>query len=288
MSELSVNWMVRPPWPDETYRLAHHFTVQFAEERGNWHRVIEAADPQRIVGFAALQELNRPAELRLLWEIRLEWQAHAATEALLDLALKQARDMGARTVVTNAVPEATLAQLAVQRGFKEISRQEVWSIPVAPTLSLLEERGGPLLARSPVVVSPLVQSNLEQVRKICANAHLLTPESVRPRTPGIPAGFDPGLSFCAGDLANPGIVLLAREHFGKAYLEVIARNPEAVDFPHTGVIALMRAFYRAVAELGLEEVTCAITSGNNFGLVPLTRRAGARCTEAVASFRIDL
>lgn len=89
-------------------------------------------------------------------------------------------------------------------------------IPAATALGQLEERGGPLLVRSPVTVWPLGQASLERVRQICAAANLLMPDRVAASQPGIAGGFDPGLSFFAGDPANPVALLLAREHLGKA------------------------------------------------------------------------
>ncbi len=298
MPRPNEEWQVRTPWPDETVRLERHFKVATgtAPERRAWHQVIAASSPARIVGLAVLRETDSPAkadapthpELHLAWDVRPAWREHPAAAALLEAALTQARLSRARQVTTTLPADEALARLALQKGFAELSRQEVWGIPVAAALAQLEGRGGKVLAHLPVEVFSLDQAPLDQVRKICSTTNLLAPDQVRPSSPGVAGGFDPELSFGAGHPAKPDAILLGREQFGTAYLEILARNPEAMDLHFTGMLALLRAFFRAASALGLEQATCAVRSGNNVGLVPFARRAGGQRQESVAMLKLDL
>ncbi len=101
-------------------------------------------------------------------------------------------------------------------------------------------------------------------------------------------GFDSGLSFFTGEAGDPSAVLLAREYLGSAYLEALANHAQADDVPPTTVIALLRAFFRAVADLGLENVTCAVRSGTNLGMMRLARRCGAVLIESMTTLRLDM
>ena len=298
MPKPNEEWQVRTPWPDETVRLEHHFKVatKIGPERRSWRWVIEVVAPARIVGLAVLRETDATAkasaptypELHLAWDVRPAWREHAAAEALLEAALAQARSSKAKQVTTTLPADESLARLAMQKGFAELSRQEVWGIPVAAALDQLEGRGSKVLEHFPVYVATLDHAPLDKVMKICSATNLLTPDQVRPSSPGVAGGFDPGLSFGAGHPANPAAILLGREQFGAAYLEILARNPEATDLHFTGMLALLRAFFRAAAARGLEQATCAVRSGNNVGLVPLARRAGGQRQESAAMLKLDL
>jgi hypothetical protein len=291
-------WQVRTPWPDEMVRLARHFKIdpRVDLKRCSWLWVIEVTAPERIVGLAVLHERHplgestatTNPEVHLTWDVRSAWQEHTASETLLDTALKQAGLSTAQRVITTLPADGILSKLAMQRGFTEHSRQEVWRIPVAAALAHLNDRGSKVLAHIPVDVSPIHRTPLDQIRKICSETKLLLPHQVRPSAPGVSGGFDPQLSFSAGDPANPDAILLGREQSGTAYLEVLARNQETPNMHFTGVIALLRAFFQATAALGLDEATCAVRSGSNFGLVPLARRAGGQRQESAALFQLDL
>ncbi len=288
----STAWTVRPPWPDEAVRLGKHFNVwtplASARALGRW--VIEAGEPERIVGVAILTETSpapKPGaptvpELRLAWEVRAAWQDRPAAEALLDAALTAARQSTVPRLVMTVVPDKALAALALRKGFEELSREEVWEVPVGAALVNLEDRGSQIIALTPLPISPIGQANLERVKKICAATTLLTPERVVPCRPGVAGGFDPGLSFFAGDPDQPAAVLLGREQLGKAYLEVLARNPDVKDLPLAGVLGLLRAFFRAAAALGMDQVSCAVRPDSLPGLVPVARRSGGKRQEAIA------
>ena len=126
------------------------------------------------------------------------------------------------------------------------------------------------------------------MKRICADARLLTAERVLPVGPGVQGGFTPSLSFFIGEADDPVAVLLGREQAGIAYLEVLARSSKTTKASASGVIALLRAFFRAVHDLKLDEVTCAVRPGENPGLVRLARRSEAERLEAVAVLRMGL
>lgn len=289
--KVAENWIVRAPLPDEYGRLSRHFPVT----RGHASWVIVAEAPYRIVGGAALQEMALNAKageplkrgLRLECDIRPAWLNHAAGAALVDEALRDERAARGDFIEMRVTSEA-LRRLAEQKGFTKVSGQEVWRIPVGAMLALLESRGGRMLERMPVSVRALGLANVERVKKICAAASLLTPERVSPNRTGVVTGFDPGLSFFAGPADDPSAVLLAREYLGSAYLEALANNSQLAEVPATTVIALLRAFFRAVAELGLEHVTCAVRAGTNQGMMRLAQRCGATVIESMTTLRLEV
>ena len=298
MTKHNKNWSVRAPWDDELIRLERNFMVSMKNDpsRRAWRRVIEAVDPERIVGYACCQETmvekntNHALDesVRLIWDIRPAWRTSVAAEELLDEALAYAKESGCVRVFTCVVPGETLEELVRCRGFEEVSREEVWDIPVLVALAELEKRGGVMLAHTPVSVLPLEEVNIERVRRICGVTHLLTPERVVPVVPGLNHGFAPGLSFAVGEPEDPAAVLLGREYIGRGYLEVLARNPDAGNVSSAGVAALLIAFFRAVSALGLERVACVVKPGNISAMESLVRRVGGKRLEAVATFKLEM
>ena len=286
-------WRVREPWLDEAPRLARHFQVE--ARRGQARRlgalVIEAGDPERLVGLANWGEVRQPPAQRVFWmewEVRPLWRDHAAAEALLDATIARVRDAGGDELTMRVAADGVLHALARRRGFVERSRQEALNVPVAVALAQLEDRGGRIIEREPVVVFPLMQANLAQVKCLCAETQLLPAERVHPVGPGMSGGFEPALSFFIGEPDEPAAVLLGREQAGVAYLEVLASDPKARRSSASGVLALMRAFFRSVHALKLEEVTCAVRPESSPGLIGLIRRAGATRRDAVAVLRLVL
>lgn len=190
--------------------------------------------------------------------------------------------------MTRVAADGPLFASAQRMGFVEQSRQEALSVSVALALEQLEDIGTRVIEREPVVVSPVMQADLARVKALCSQTGLLPAERVHPLTPGMPGGFDPNLSFFVGETNEPVAVLLGREQAGVAYLEVLASDPAVRRASASGVVALMRAFFRAARALELGEVTCVVRPGSNPGLMALIRRTGSTSKEAVAELHLHL
>jgi N-acetylglutamate synthase-like GNAT family acetyltransferase len=299
MSDPNTTWKVRPPWPDELLRLERNLQIPSLQIGAGvpvrrW--VIEASEPERIVGMAALKETEeRPGDvtqkmgvLRFAWEVRPSWCNHPAADALLEKVLNEADEAAAKAVIVVAENDGWIEKILLARGFQEISRKQIWNIGVELALNQLLSKFSRMLLRMPVEISNVDVSNLEPIRKICAHYKLLTPEMVVPVSLQVPTGFDPRFSFVAGDPANPLVILMGRESKGTAYLEILARNAEHQNETPTASFGLLREFFLAAQKFGYEEVSCLFLFEQDSGIVSLMRRLGATRKEAVSQFMLTL
>jgi hypothetical protein len=299
MSDPNPTWKVRPPWPDELLRLERNFQIPGLQIGAGvpvrrW--VIEASEPERIVGMAALKETLEPSPedglkasvLRFAWEVRPSWGNHPAAAAILETVLSEAKEAAASAVVTSAENDGWIENALLARGFREASRKQIWNINVQRAMGSLLGKFSRMLLRMPVQITNIDVSNLEPIRKICAHYKLLSPELVVPASPQARNGFDPRLSFVAGDPANPLAILMGRESKGKAYLEILARNAEHPNETPTASLGLLREFFLAAQKIGYDEVSCLFLFEQDSGIVSLIRRFGATRQESVSQFMLTL
>jgi hypothetical protein len=298
MSDPNTTWKVRPPWPDEMLRLNRNFQIPSLQIGGGvpvrrW--VIEASKPERIVGMAVLKETEERQDavgqktgiLRFAWEIRPSWSQHPAAEALLETVLNAANGAAATAVITSAENDGWMEKTLLAKGFLEVSRKQIWKIDVQSALVPLLGRLSRMLLRSPVEVTNVDVLNLEPIRKICAHYKLLTPELIFPTSLIAPSGFDPRLSFVAGDPANPLAIMMGRESKGTAYLEILARNTEHQNKTPTASIGLLLEFFLAAQKIGYKEVSCLFLFEQDSGILSLIRRFGATREESVSQFMLN-
>jgi hypothetical protein len=250
----------------------------------------------RIVGLAALKETDeRPDQvgqktgvLRFAWEVRSSWYTNPSVEVLLETVINEANKSAANALIASAEIGGLDEKVLLGRGFKEVVRKQIWSIPVEVAMNKLLGKFSRMLLRAPVVISNVDVSNLEPVRKICVHYKLLSPELVVPVSLMIPTGFDPRFSFIAGDPTNPVAILMGRESKGKAYLEILARNPEHENESPAASLGLLREFFLAAQKVGYKEVSCLLLFEKDQGMVSLIRRLGATREEAVSQFMLAL
>jgi hypothetical protein len=252
--------------------------------------VIEASDPERIVGMAALREAENRLDgvkqiegvLRFAWEVRPSWFNHPAVEALLESVVNESRESGAKGLIISAENEGFDEKILLGRGFEEVSRKQIWNIGVDLALDQLLAKFSRMLLRAPVEITHADVANLEPIRKICTHYKLLSPQSVVPLSLLAPTGFDPRLSFVAGSPSHPFAILLGREAKGKAYLDILARNAEYDHESPVASLGLLREFFLAAKKIGYEKSSCMLLFEQDSGIVSLLRRLGATREEAVS------
>lgn len=281
-------WVVRPPWPDEEVRLKKYFNVDVSAGACGqvWKGIIHARKPERIVGVAALRETkfhNFPAinfneGLLLEWEIRDGWLDKPAAESLLRLAMDQIKHKGEIPLVTCATSTG-MKELAQRLGFEKVMRREIGVMSSRRQFAVFQNRFGERLKAHPIQVWPINKASTVQLRAICERHSLLSPRFVQPVPPGGHTGFDSELSFLVGCPENPAIILLAREHLGEVYLEILARNPDVPDVPRLGIIALLMRFWETVGWKGLDKTFYQITAGMKAGLGPIIHRFSGHATQ---------
>jgi N-acetylglutamate synthase-like GNAT family acetyltransferase len=299
MSDPNTTWKVRPPWPDELPRLERNFQIpslQIGAQVPVRRWVIEASEPERIVGMAALKKTEEQPDdvkqktgvLRFAWEVRPSWFTHSAAEALLETVLNAANEIAAKAVITSAENDGWIEKILLARGFQEVSRKQIWNINVEMAMVPLMGKLSRMLLRSPVEVTNVDVTNLKPIRKICAHYKLLTPELVVPVSLQVPTGFDPRFSFVAGDPDNPLAILMGRESKGRAYLEILARNAEHQEESPTAIIGLLREFFLAAQRIGYKEVSCLFLFEQDSGILSLIRRFGAIREDSISQFMLTL
>lgn len=284
--ETPTDWVVRVPWPDEFRRIHEHFNlpVEMQSTRELWAWVLVTGEEERIVGVGWLGWIGTGGAKddplttigRYHFNIRARWVRREVVAAFHGAMIHRARGLGLNRVQTQMDPEHPLVGQIEGLGWKYSKLQELWRIPLQEAIQRRRPLVDRIARRYPVAVHPIDDRSIARVREICLATRLLSEQRVwREIVPG-DGGFDPEMSFIAGDPERPVAVALARMVAHDAYLEVLARTPDAKTAAPAAPGVLLRAVAERAHEMGAQALYCAVEPDSNAPIRRLLERAGGR------------
>lgn len=272
--------VIRPPWPDEVPRVFDAFPRGRRDAAVHpFVAVATTAGVERIVGVAGIFP-HVAAVSGISFTLRPRY--FAVCDELLDTAIRCARRVGSRQIVTlDDLADGSPAVLALQRhGFVLHQRLEVWSTPlthIAERVERVQTRMDKAGRSLTIQIRSLTLADIKAVQHLMAEEGLLAGESVALESRETPSGFSPALSFVVYDGHELVGAILARST-GVATVaieaEAVARRwRNGLNHAHH---LLLRATVTAARNLGAQEFVYTVNASGEIDTGRMARRTHSR------------
>lgn len=304
MMAVPPGFEVRAPWPDELDRLGELLDTESFHTSPHL-RVLVAADPERLVGAAALEPKGGAGTAsRLHLRIRPRFLEATAAASLIDAAASLARVHGLLPVEIHDRRERLPGRLLEEAGFRLHRTEQVWEMPTAAlhrrVKAVLPSSVRRLERLGRIWQGPPAGEHVEAMARLLRDHGLAgevgigfeddppsAPDGQRAREKAIER-FDRALSHVVAINGTVAAVLLIQDAgASRCFAKYRAVAPEFL--AHSAAInpSLMNGPLEVFPSRGITRILLTAQVGRQDETVQMARRSGGRLLQTADLYRFD-
>lgn len=277
---------VRPPWPDEISRLKAFLAGSLQGAKAVHLLVLVAADPERIVGAAAVRETTegvKDGSAEIALKARPRQLENGGARMLMDAVLDKALTLGYKKLVAAPATGAPHIPLLRKYGFERVKTEELWQVELNKMKIRLDRLVDRVRLPQEWSVRTPNPADLPQLVELSATYGFLQADRIQFDGPGDAPGTHFDAAGCTV-IENEGHIiaaLLAKGGIGgNGHIDARMVHPSAMQMSGALNLHLLHHSIKAGLSMGFSTVTLTVNTSRDRETRNLARRTGGKCIQS--------